>query len=80
LYAVTVWVVGLLQLRKVLLQLVVAQQSVVVIGRVIDDPAAELRRSGTDAEKGHKQDGQYFRSHGLLPFFPQRFEGMVWFA
>ena len=40
--------VRLLQLREMLLQLVVAEQSVVIVRRVVDDSAAELGRSGAD--------------------------------
>src|SRR5437660_10058172 len=48
-----------------LLQLVVAEQSVVVVRRVIDDPAAKLGGGGADAKNGDKQNGQCFFSHGL---------------
>ena len=60
-----------------LLQLEVAQQRVLVVRRVVDDPATELRGGGAHAQGGDKQDDQDFLSHVLVPFFPQRFEGMV---
>jgi hypothetical protein len=60
-----------------LLQLEVAKQGILIVRWVVDDPYAKLGRSGTDTENCHKQNGQELLSHGLLPFFPQRFEGMV---
>ena len=50
--------VTLLQFNKVLLKLVVAKQRVVEIGRVVDDSASELRRSGTHSQCQHEQANQ----------------------
>ena len=52
--------VALLQLNEVLLELVVAEQRVVVVGRVVDDPASELRGSGADAQSQLRANNQNF--------------------
>ena len=46
--------VVLLELNEVLLELVVAEQRVLVIGRVVDDSAPELRGGGADAQSQHE--------------------------
>src|SRR5208337_2763593 len=43
-------VVALLQLQKVLLQLLVAKHRVLVVGGVVHDPAPELRGGGADTQ------------------------------
>ena len=47
--------VALLELHEVLLELLVAEQRVLVVRRVVDDPAPELRGGGTDAETQNQQ-------------------------
>ena len=42
--------VAFLQLQKMLLKLLVAEDRILVVGGVVDDPASELRGSGTDTE------------------------------
>ncbi len=55
--------VALLQLNKVLLELVVAKQRVLVVGWVVDDSAAELRGRGTDAQSHDEQANQNLSFH-----------------
>ena len=69
----------LLELNEVLLQLVVAQQRVLVIGRVVHDAAPELRGGGTNAENQNQEQLLEFSfSSDSFLFCPQRFEGILW--
>jgi hypothetical protein len=55
--------VALLQFKKVLLELVVAQERVVVIGGIVDDSASELRGRGSDSESQDENANQDFSFH-----------------
>src|SRR5882724_11881712 len=55
--------VALLQLREMLLQLVVPKQGVVVVGRVIHDPASQLCGSSTNSQGNNEQSNQNLFLH-----------------
>src|SRR5271170_2983842 len=58
----------LLQLNEVLLQLVVAQQRVLIVGRVVHDTAPELRGGSTNAENQNQENCWNFLFHWTPSF------------
>ena len=66
--------VTFLQLNEVLLELVVAEQRVLIVGGVVDDPASELRGGGANAQGQDERKEQNFSFHRtlILSFLPSR--------
>ena len=63
--------VALLQLQEMLLELLVAEHRVVVVGRVVHDPAPKLRGGGTDAQRRERaKQSESFSSSNSYPFVP----------
>src|SRR6266481_9889546 len=59
--------VTLLQLKEVLLELVVAKQRVMVVGRVVDDPTSKLSRRGANREAHYKHKDENLSFHFSPP-------------
>src|ERR1700688_3106273 len=71
--------VALLQLIEVLLKLLVAKQRVLVVGRVVDDPAPQLRRGGTYSQSQYEKANQNLSLHRVFSLSClQRAEGILW--